>query len=111
MPSFFARRFVGIISSVAVMGLVAACMQPQPAPSAPPPSAPPPAAAVPVPPSVPTVTVVKRAHFRDGPSLHAPIIGMIPAGTPVILVGPPGGKWVQVSFQNRVGYVYGRLVK
>jgi|SRR5579863_7472899 len=111
MSSLFLRRSRGLFASVAVLGLVAACMQ-HPA-SAPPPSspAPPPPAAASAPPPVPMVMVAKRANFRDGPSIKAPIIGKIPAGTPVVLIGGPKDKWVQVSYQNRVGYVFGKLIK
>ena len=110
MSSLFVRRSRGLLTSIAILGLVAACIQ-HPA-SAPPPASPaPPPAAAAAPPSVPMVMVAKRAHFRDGPSLRAPIIGMLPAGTSVVLIGPPNQKWVQVSYQNRVGYVFGKLIR
>jgi hypothetical protein len=107
MPSLFARRSIGLVTCIAVLGLVAACQQSQPAP--PPPA--PPAAAAPAPPPPPSVVVLKKANFRDGPSLKAPIIATLPAGTVVYLVGPRGGTWEEVSYQNRVGYIFSKLVK
>lgn len=111
MSSLFVRRSRGLFISVAALGLLAACMQ-HPA-SAPPPSSapPPPAAASPPPPPVPTVVLAKRANFRDGPSFKAPIIGKLQAGTSAILLGSAKDKWVQISYQNRVGYVLGKLIK
>ena len=101
MSSLFARRSIGFISCIAVLGLLAACQQTQPAP--------PPAA--PAPPPVAMVTLAKRSNFREGPSLKARIIATLPAGTSMVLVGPANAEWVQVSYQNRVGYVYGKLLK
>lgn len=107
MPSLFARRSIGLVTCIAVLGLVAACQQSQPAPPPPPP----PAAAAPAPPSVAMVTLAKRANFREGPSTKAPVIATLPAGTSMVLVGPANATWVQVSYQNRVGYVFGKLIK
>jgi uncharacterized protein YgiM (DUF1202 family) len=109
MPSLFARRSIGFISCIAVLGLVAACQQSQPAPPPSRPAAPPAAAAAP--PPVPMVTLAKKAHFREGPSTKAPIIATLPAGTSMVLIGSANAEWVQVSYQNRVGYVYGKLLK
>jgi len=109
MSSLFANRSIGFISCIAVLSLVAACQQSQPAP---PPAAPapPPAAAAPAPPPVMMVTLAKKAHFREGPSDHAPIIATLPAGTKMVLIGNVHATWVQVSYQNRVGYVFGKLI-
>jgi len=110
MSSLFVRRFRGLFVSVAALGLLAACMQQQASapPKAPPPA---PAAAAPAPPPPPSVVTVKKANFRAGPSTKAPIIATLPAGTVAYLVGPRGGAWEEVSYQNRVGYIYGKLVK
>jgi len=108
MSSLFARRSIGFISCIAVLGLLAACQQTQPAP---PPAAPAPPPAASAPPPVAMVTLAKRSNFREGPSLKARIIATLPAGTSMVLVGPANAEWVQVSYQNRVGYVYGKLLK
>jgi len=110
MSSLFVRRSRGLFVSVAALGLLAACMQ-QPASAPPPSSPPPPPAASAPPPPLPSVVTVKRANFRAGPSTKAPIIATLPAGTVALLVGPAGGVWEEVSYQNRLGYIYGKLVR
>lgn len=43
-------------------------------------------------------------NLREQPSLEAQIIGSIPNGTTLTLLGEDG-DWYEVSFQNRTGYV------
>jgi hypothetical protein len=43
-------------------------------------------------------------NLRQGPGTSAPIIGKIPAGSPVE-VGTCSGEWCQATFQGMSGYV------
>jgi len=110
MPLLLARRSRGLLVSVALLGLLAACMQPQPAPApAPPPAAaaPPPAAAAP---AGPTVTAMTNVHVRSGPSMKAKVIGTLKKGTSVQSDGQRQGKWVHVMSGGQSGWVAARYV-
>jgi uncharacterized protein YraI len=48
--------------------------------------------------------IYQNAHLRIGPGSNYPLIGTIPAPTPVVLVRQ-GPKWSIVSFDGETGYV------
>jgi len=57
------------------------------------------------------LVITKQARFRTEPHPSADIISLLPAGTPVALAGPWGASWVQIRYQNRVGFVLRSLVR
>jgi hypothetical protein len=49
-------------------------------------------------------------NLRAGPSNSAPVLTVLPAGTPVHIAGPGQGGWVQVDSPRGRGWVYGRYL-
>ena len=53
----------------------------------------------------------KGSNVRAEPSTDASVLGVLPAGTPVDVVGPAGnGAWYEVRYEDGTAYVYGELL-
>jgi uncharacterized protein YraI len=108
-----ALRTIGKVIATAVALCVSASMplqaSAQGSPVQPMPVTPPPGAAK-LPLGTPLI-VTKQARFHAEPHPSSDIISLLPAGTPVVLAGPWGASWVQIRYQNKVGYVLRSLVR